>query len=437
MQRFHAILTSVMARIIVGATLLLLVGCSPQLNPKYCAVHPEDGDCRDAGLVSFDAPAPQCMTNADCLAFDGRPACDTVSHQCVQCVPNVSPSTCPGTQVCGDDLMCHGCIVDTHCPDSFVCTPAGTCADAANVLYASPAGGGSCLVKESPCKLPIAASMLSSTRYILKLTTLAGTDYAEPPLTINAAAQQQGILIIGTGTTFTPTGDGNAITTQGGNVEVFGIRIVGATGANSEAVECSNGGLTLRRTTLTNNAGYGVRTTGCNVRFERNTISLNPLGAMLVDTGTIEIHNNLLVENGTGGLTAGNVQLKNVAGRFVFNTIAANQSKNGNNTSGIDCTKMGAGVVVSRNILVANGGANNPTSGDCGVSSGTNFIGDNLGDIRFANGYHLTSASPLGTVLDDSDSGADCQINGVFIDDIDGQARPNVFCDRGADEYRP
>ena len=434
MRSFHAILSSVMARLVVGA--MLLFGCSPELNPKYCAAHPDDGDCRDAGLVSFDAPPAQCAMSADCAAMPDKPACDTVSGQCVACLPNVSPSTCPGTQVCGDDFACHGCIVDTHCPDSFVCTPAGVCADAANVLYASPAGGGSCLVKESPCTLTMAASMLSAQRYILKLLTLAGTDYSAPPLTINAAGQ--GILVIGTGTTFKPIGDGNAITTMGGNVELVGMRIDGATGGNSDGVECTNGGLTLRRMTIVNNAAYGVRTTGCSARFERSTISRNPLGAIFVDTGKIEIRNNFLVENGTGDLTAGNVLIRNVEGRFVFNTIAGNQSKNGNNTSGIDCSIMGAGVTVSRNILAGNGGANNATSGNCAISGGANYITGNIADVRFApNDYHLTSASPMLMVQDDPLSGDDCKVNNVFIDDIDGQARPVNFCDRGADEYRP
>jgi hypothetical protein len=410
--------------------MLVLVGCGKQLNPEYCANHPEDNDCYGAGLASVDAPAG-CEVTQKCDMEPLNKVCEVATGNCVQCVPDVNVTACTGaTTVCGEDRMCHGCLVDTHCTTSNVCLPSGDCALIDDVLYVAPQGQGNC-TKTSPCKLVDAIAMISTTKKIIKMTTTAGTDYTDPPLTITKP-----VLLIGTGTTLT----GSAITAQGAAVEIVGLTMATATG---DAFSCGTGGLTLRRVTVTGSTGYGVHTTKCPATIERSRFSGNPLGGMFLDDGTFEVRNNIVDHNGSNTLKDGNVHLNKAKGRLVFNTIAYNNSENGGGgrTAGVLCAGS-AGFRVGRNIIVANGAANALIGGDCNFGTADNYVSAGPDAVKFVSNtdLHLTATSPKTNpiVVDDLAAATDCQIDGKYIDDFDGQPRPvNGFCDRGADEYRP
>jgi hypothetical protein len=362
--------------------------------------------------------------------------CDQTAGTCVQCIAEVEESACAVTgTVCGPDRKCHGCIVDSHCSaSSMVCLPSQSCASEASVVYAKPDGSGTACSKAMPCALPEAIAQLMPARPILKLTTLEGSMYGGPAITLDKSFAVQ---LIGTGTTFTPQA-GPPITVTGNSVEILGLTIRGGQGSG---IVCTQGGpLTVRRSTVDGSTGYGIETTGCNVTIERSRFSSNSLGGLSLTGGLVEIRNSIIDRNGTNQLDEGNVRLRAVEGRIVFSTLAYNLSRQGGGrTSGITCTAAGAGFVISRNILAQNGPANDKiTEGDC-IETG-NFLADNADDVKFnsATELRLTAASPLAAVLDDPDALAECTRLGSYIDDYQGEIRPvGGFCDKGADEYRP
>lgn len=409
--------------------MLLAIGCGKQLNPEYCATHPDDTDCYGAGLSTVDAPLG-CKETHACDMETVNKVCEVDTGNCVQCIPGGDVTACTGsTGVCGDDRMCHGCLVDTQCTPSNVCLPSGDCANMDDILYVSPQGQGNCTLT-SPCKLVDAVGMISATKKIIKMTTATGTDYTDPPFTLDKP-----VLLIGTATTLT----GSAITVEDAAVEIVGLTMAAAT---VDAFACTGGGLILRRVMVQGSKGYGVRTTKCSATIERSRFSGNPLGGIFLDDGTFEVRNNIVDHNGSGSLTAGNVRLNKAKGRLVFNTIAYNNSQNGGGgrVAGVLCAGS-AGFRVGRNIIVANGAANSLTGGDCNFGTADNYISAGPDAVKFVSNtdLHLTAASPKTNpiIVDDIAAATDCQVDAHYIDDFDGQPRPvNGFCDRGADEYR-
>lgn len=423
-----------MARSIL-ALVITLAACGKQLNPEFCAHNPDDKDCRASDYVAVDAPKG-CQSNADCMGDPMRGVCELSSGQCEQCVPGGDTSACSGGMaICGDDRACHGCIVDADCPGSNACLPSGDCALAENVLYAAPRGTGTCDLG-SPCSLPAAIERLTPLRNIIKLTTQQGADYnADPKLVL---AKAQNVIVLGLGATFTPTTDGAAISVTAGDVTIDGLAVTGAKGGMADGIACMGATLSLRRVTSSANGEHGIKATNCTSTIERSRFSRNPRGGMQITGGTLEARNNIVDANGSPTLKNGNVELSMLGGRFVFNTVADNQSEQGGGarTGGVKCSKAGA-FLVAHNIIVDNGGANAATSGDCRVVD--NFIGNDSAAVKFAAGYHLSAATPVTNpiIRDDPNADADCKVNGEYIDDFDGEPRPYQLCDRGADEYRP
>jgi hypothetical protein len=425
-----------LTRALVGVALLALgAGCKGQLNAAYCAEHPDDGDCRDAGLVRIDAPKPECTFDDDCAGNPNGAVCDTAAHKCALCVDDVDETACTTQMmVCGVDQKCHGCIVDSDCASSsMVCLPTETCAEETGVLYTSPDGNGTLCTRAAPCALATAVQQLAPSRHIIKLTTtISGVDYAGPPIAI---AAQFGVQLIGTGTTFTPNAAGDAITASGQNLEILGLTIRSAQGSG---VACTAGLLTLRRMAITGSTSFGVSTQACGVTIERTRLSANVAGGLSITAGDVEVRNNILDRNGSDKLEEGNIRLRTVSGRVVFNTLALNLSRaGGGRTSGITCTAAGGGLVISRNILADNGPANEEITGDCTAVG--NFLTANVDEVSFVNttDFRLSAQSPQAAVLDDPDADAECKRGGNYIDDFQGEPRPVGFCDKGADEYRP
>jgi hypothetical protein len=434
-----------MSRLLLLA--LLVAGCGRQLNPEYCAHNPDDTDCRTEGLAMVDAPVG-CPTIA-CSELS-MPVCEVSTGNCVECLPpgvtGSDPVQCPMDQTCGQDRKCHACIVDTDCKDSKVCLSDGTCALTGNVLYAAPApaGTGTTCSITTPCTFTTAVSLLSVTKYIVKMTTTMGTDYSEPPIEMLV-----GGTIIGTGATFTPTASGAAIKmVKLTNVEIVGLTIQMAT---AEGILCDQTPFQLRRATIVGSGSYGVSATKCDTTIERTKFLRNIAGGLSLKEGQFEVRNNIVgPENGSNALTQGNIFVEKGTGRLIFNTVARNLSENGGGDrfGGIKCTGS-ATLLVAHNIFASNGNANAATGGDCNYFS--NFVGS-ADDVEFAGitDLHLTKDSPTSNPLIRDDPDADratapsysCRYPGSdamgpYLDDFDGQARPYLLCDRGADEYRP
>ncbi|HUS33037.1 MAG TPA: right-handed parallel beta-helix repeat-containing protein [Kofleriaceae bacterium] len=427
---------------------LLAVGCGRQLNPEYCAANPNDVECRAADLVMVDAPVGCPMI---ACTDQKQPVCEVSSGNCVQCLPpgmmGSDPMQCAADETCGQDRKCHACVVDTDCKDSKVCLSDGSCAMQSNVLYAAPApnGTGNLCTIDMPCTFTTAVSLLGA-KSIVKLTTTKGTDYSEPPIVVAASG-----TIIGTGATFIPMGAGPAISmTKQTNVEIVGLTISGAT---AQGILCSETKFQLRRATIIGSGGYGVQTTKCDATIERTKLMRNQAGGMFIADGTFEIRNNFVgPDNGSSALTQGNIRTDKAKGRIVFNTVAKNNSENGGGDR-FGALKCGGSpdLLVAHNIFTSNGAANAEVGGDCDYFS--NYVGtsNEFAEIKFASAtdFHLTMMSPTSNpvIRDDPDADRstspayDCRVtatdSAAYLDDIDGQARPYLLCDRGADEWRP
>jgi hypothetical protein len=326
-------------------------------------------------------------------------------------------------QVCGSDQRCHGCVTDGDCA-SGVCQATQVCAMEQNILYAIPNGSGTDCSRTSPCTFSSAVGQLSATRFIIKLGNVPGVNYTDAPITVD---EPFGVQIVGSGVTYVPgTGDA-AITASGANLEILGLTI---NNASSTAVRCTAGVLTLQNMTITRSGGYGVQATSCNLRVARTRLTGHPLGAISAGAGTHEIVNNIVADTGTGNnIDLGAITITGATGgRVAFNTIVNTSSRSGNRTGGISCTEAGAGsFAVAQNIIAAWGSANNATGpgGTDQCAFRENFETQSIGSVSFSPDFHLTAATPAGSIRDANTPAmqADCSSQSVYIDDIDRQAR--------------
>ncbi len=425
---------------IAGLVLALLGGCKADLNPAYCAAHRDDIDCLVKGDL-VDAPdKPECTASAECAGNTNGGVCDVAAGRCVLCIDGLDKTACTGaTTVCGADQLCHGCVTDGDCA-SGVCLGTQSCAMQEQILYAipMPTGPATCM-RTAPCTFTAAVGMLDTTHTIIKLSRVPGMDYMDAPVSITGGGTVQ---IIGTGASWKPTGGAggaDAITVTGTTLEIVGLTIQSAAGDN---IHCSNGALNLRAVSLLQSPGYGVESDNCDVTITRSILAQHTAGALFLVNGTHEIRNNFIHDNGDAGNDKGVVVIANGTGRFRFNTVARTASKTGaSKVGGIGCSKAAGGFVVAQNLIAAWGFAGIAIGGDC--TERDNYFSQNIGLFGFVDptsNFHLTAASPEGSIRDAAtpDAVADCEEGDGHIDDIDGQPRPfPVFCDRGADEYRP
>ncbi len=422
----------------------LAAGCGKQLNQSFCDEHPNDVDCRNSGLVEIDAPMGECRDDSMCTGNPNGSVCDLGSQTCVQCLEDKAQACTGATPQCGSDHACHGCLVDAHCSaSSNVCLPNGECADAAKVLYAGVNGSGSACTTASPCTFTTAVAAVDTNRYIIKLLTDGTAVFREPPITIGATSAPA-VQVLGYSARFEPNAAGDAITVNGGNVEIVGLTVQKAQGGSG--VACGPTGiLSLRQMGLLDNAAYGLLSTGCTVTLERSRFQRNATAAMKLTAGKLEIRNNIIDHNGSTNLETGNINITNASGRVVFNTVVENLSRNGGGrTGGISCTHAGGQtLLVARNIVSDNGGGGATLVGDCTYTSlndtPLNYVGSDVTQIKFKDltSYKLTDMSPATILRDDPESGPDCMSGTKYIGDFEGETRPFNYCDRGADEYHP
>ena len=202
--------------------------------------------------------------------------------------------------------------------------------------------------------LRTAVQSLTAQRHTFKLTTLMGIDYTGNPIAIDWSYP---VELIGTATTFTPNGPGDAITASGASLDILGLEVSSAMGSS---IKCTSGVLALHAVSLDTSQASGVEADGCDVTIERSTFANHPASAIEVTGGTYEMRNNVIKDVGTTSLVDGAVHITDGTGRFVFNTIARVTSENGGGSrvGGIACT---GSVTVAQNLIADWGGANAAT----------------------------------------------------------------------------
>lgn len=403
--------------VIVAVLAALAPACGKQLNPAWCADHPDDPACREVPGDAAPLPdaSPTCAGSAEC---PGTLVCDptTPGGRCVLCTQE-DRSNCSGSKpACSEDNICVGCAVDADCA-SDACLPEGSCADAADVLYASPAGGGTACTAEAPCTFEDAIMEAVGQRNVIRLAsgTYGPVVIAKP------------VRVLGTGATISRASAGPAVDVGGGGtVDLVGLQVTGG----APTVRCQGATLIATRLAVSLSDGYGVESS-CTLTLTRSRLSLNTGGALRITGGDIAIRNNVIFRNGSLDLQQQPVDITASSGTFHFNTVAFNTVK-GNTEPGVTCN---GDVDADGNLITNNdagGGFNRAqVRGTCRFESSYVERGsgaNTIGWVDITSDFHLTPGSPISVL---NVPGVTC----TGIDDLDGQQRPKgTGCDLGADE---
>ncbi len=401
----------------IAASAALAASCGKQLNPEYCAAHPSDVDCQNAGMVTIDAPAP-CTSNAMCTTG----VCDTKIGQCVECT--IAMNVCTGaTPVCDVDDHCHACTATdaTHCSGTMpVCLPDDTCASADSFFYASPTGTGTTCSSATPCDLATAVGKLDAMHRVISLAATPGPHYTGG-LTIAANAVIFGDASRGV------TGPADAIIDGSlsiGTPITVALDNLSVTGSPGAGLQCAAGTVTFHYSNSYNNAGPGiVATNNCMLNIDRSAIYSNQGGGITAETSTVHVANAFIYGNG-GTTGAPAVRLTTIMGSFNYSSIAYNVIKK--NTDAFSCQ---GSATVAFDIITGNitGGNGSQFSTNGCMPNGDIVTGDPATIFTSSTDLHLKLGSPAIDQVPDTE---------CIQNDIDGDARPRgTQCDVGGDEY--
>lgn len=365
----------------------------PQPPEGFVACGPLSGDLGDLG--GSDGPMPACTetpmcpastpicVQQKCAACTGAnddvgcklrstttPRCDSSSGQCVECRKATQADDCTvaAKPTCGSDGRCRACLTHDDC-DSLVCNADGTCAPEASVAYVDNANG-SCTgthsgVKRDPyCQLQ--AAIDNGTKGIVRIL---GSSASYTRVSIGSGS----FTVIGPGPKgVTPSAkitndtNGPAVTVMGSSTQVTldGVEIV-ASALNQNGIACLNGSvgptLTVRKSVVSNISGVGISSTNCKVTIERNQISVNRDGGLVMTGSQYAVSNNFIFGNGTAGpgvsIGSGCSELSGGPG-FRGNTVAKNTTLAG--AAGVQCS---GAADLRDSIIWSNTGPGGNTSG--------------------------------------------------------------------------
>jgi hypothetical protein len=408
-----------------------------ELNPKYCAAHPDDTDCRGDASQS-------CSSTAQCTAPQ---VCDVGgTNMCVECTQQEAAACTGATPVCGDDRMCRRCAAHPECAGSNVCLPDGTCADPAQVAYVQAGGTGpQPCTKGAPCgTLQEGVTAVNASRPYIKVVG-SGTVADGVATTIDGKAVT---IVADPGAKLDRMGDGPilVVRSNNANVSIYDLEITGQTGLADSAIQLEpNGGtpmLSLVRVKVTGSQGRGISVTGGMLTATQSTVSTNQGGGISISGAgvTFNITNSFILRNGDelagtfGGLSLGIAAPG--SNRLEFNTIVDNKAAV--NSAGVVCNVpafMAPNNIVARNNLAGSTTAPGAqiTMGGCTYPSSR--IQNDVNGLMFEHpdppgvlSYKLLLGS---AAIDQAASPSD------IVVDFEGQPRPSgPGKDIGADELQ-
>lgn len=436
---------------------LTLLACR-QLNPEFCASHPQDIDCAGRSVAGIDAGL--CTQDEQCT--NSTPVCDIVRSMCVPCMPGKMGACSGATPVCGTDEACHPCVLDAQCA-SQTCLPDGSCASPLDVLYVSPTGSdlATCM-SDDHCSLARAIALIDGTKSTIRLDPA-------PYNLLAAVVLPKDLHLVGRGAILdrNAPGSGEVIDIAAGtHVSLDYVVVTGGDGSSGNGIVCNQATLTLREVTIQGNGGSAVTASGCqlvishsqllnnqdsgiiasasDVTLVRSMVSGNQnSGLDLSSSSSFDIENNVIVKNGgpngLGAVFIETIRSGSVARRvFAFNTVSQNSGMFGS-VCGVVCGEsIGVPLAMTSNIVVNNAGPAQVSGGACvwtysdiapGAVSGTgNLSTDPLFIDPAHNNFHLQLASPARDAADPA---------ATLTEDLDGDARPQgARRDMGADEIK-
>lgn len=445
-----------------------------------------------AALVACDFPVPRvspgvevrCTADSECTEA-GKAVCDLAAPEqpvCVQCTPQKAGACMGTTPVCGAaNKACRGCLAHAECTASAVCEPAGSCADAAKVLYAAPSGAGTACSKDMPCSLSEALGKVTATQNIVKLaagtymtnvdidgsarsqSTFTITVLAEPGTKLQAITATSPVLHLRNAakmSLFDVELSGSTSDTvrlqQKGVLTLTRGKVVGGT----FGIYIDDGTLTLQKSEVSGGSAQGIFVTkaASRVTIEQSQIVGSDGPGIELNDGELVLSRSLVRANDGGGVVIGNNRKATITNNFIvrntgqggisalqisaesqidFNTIVDNVGDNTSTSAGgVICNR--ATLNLTGNLVFGNTGGQSGVVqefGDCTYTG--SFLLPRTAPIevhpKFVSptDYHLVATGTPATVLN-ALSGASC--SGV---DYDGDLRPQGgACELGADEIK-
>ena len=398
-----------------AALLVMLASCELFVDVPNGMLAIGDANTSDSG-------ADACVTSSACASPTSR--CDTSLGTCVECL--TSPDCAVAAPVCAADV-CRGCLGDAECPSSNVCLADGTCADLANVLYASPTGGSATCARADPCTLDTALAMVAPTHAIIKLAAGTYERGAPASITQDTTLTGEGAILHGAdpqmfATMFSVTG--GSFTVLNAHFEL----------ANEVAAQCTSAtGMHFDRVALVNGAA-GAYSTGCAAfSLDRSLVDGNSFYGLYLIGATVAITNSFITNNG-GGALGGLVLSTGTTGIIEHVTLSGNTGMMG--SSALRCTEP-AGITIRSSIVYGN--AAPAIDAACVVSHSVldpGYAGTGTGNLTAdpvfvsptQRNYHLQTGSPAAGLADPAS---------ILLLDYDGEKRPQPagsVADSGADE---
>lgn len=280
----------------------------------------------DLGSNQCVTPNQSACTAAGVSCEGDTPLCYAETATCVACLEQGAHDECPGNRIC-EQRTCVACTEDRACigntaSTETICLSNGGCADEDEVAYVATDGtDNTACTFASPCTSLTKA--LATTKKYLRVYgnfTLTG------PLTIDRT-----VIIYGASdasTTITRSTAGPIFAISGtGTVELNGLALTGATGANGDGIAISGTPkVSLYRVDLLNNAGVGVRNGEASLTVTSSLIVGNTGGGIASGSGAVRLENNFFVDNGAPTANGGAINLgSNAAANVIrYNTFANN-----------------------------------------------------------------------------------------------------------------
>ena len=410
---------------IIAVTALFLAGCNKP-NPHYCDP-----------VNNSDCPPQPCSTSS------GTCVCKNPPGVCVMCT-SMEHDTCKGkTPTCGADNVCHACRMNDDC-DSGACLEDGQCADKNKVIYAAPSGvnnpGCGTTEGQNECSITQAIMELGS-RTVIRLGPGTYTVSGPDGLDFNG----KNATVVARGAIVKNLGGAIMTARQGGSLKLIGGTLQGAN--NADGLRCNTGGkLQVHETMIENMTQSGIETDSCELTVWRATLRGNLDGGLsMLNTPKIaSIVNNFVYRNGSNTSVVGGMNVQLAAGSALeFNTVVSNAANtNSGSSGGVTCNDNNSGQNRPGNLIYRNQGGLGGTVQIIGTCMFVNSyvmaagaIDENVVGFVEPNAtnpdFHLSHASPSGTILD--------KLPCSGPEDIDGDPRPQPtggMCDFGADEYR-
>lgn len=299
-----------------------VVGCTKP-NPRDCT----DGTCTDSAFPFCDqagtfGPPQTCVavtcTPGDFAACQGSQllkcnatgndydvsqcehGCEAEALGCVACLDNTQCAN--PTPTCDTaSHSCRACQTDADCTSEVCDDRAGTCVDAASIIYAAPDGtpAGDCGSQAAPCTFDRAFALVDATHHTVKVR--AGTYDATRPFSFTTNAQDE-LFFDGAGAILS-----NSV--FGPMFEVLGsgrLRIKGFTFQLNPASRSSNGGIscgTFDTPLVTNLEAEDLQFTGdgdglinifsCVASLKRIHLAIKGKGVSVIRGGVVTIDQSL------------------------------------------------------------------------------------------------------------------------------------------------